>query len=70
MLVETADIQHRYGGFRSYMMRRLVIMGRHIERLLRGSYRRVDITYRFAVDERPHYIDISTNKVSGSYRIR
>jgi len=70
MLEETKEIQIRHRGFRSPLMRRLFTTGRYIERLFRGSYHKVNITYRFAVDEVPRYRDISGRRIPGSYRTR
>jgi glycosyltransferase involved in cell wall biosynthesis len=70
MLEETEKIQQRFGGCSSRAMRRLIQTGRHIERLLTGSYRKVNITYRFAVDEIPHYRTIKGSRVPGSYSTR
>lgn len=70
MLEETREIQRRYRGFRSSLMRRLMTLGRYAERLASGSYRRVDVSYAFAMDEVPHYQTISGSAVPGSYRTR
>lgn len=67
MLEETARIQRKFGAFESRVLRRAIILGRHIERLMIGSYRRVDIAYQFAQDERPRYRTISATGVPGSY---
>lgn len=70
MLEETADIQRRYGAFRSPLLRRAVTLGRYIERLFTGSYRKVDVGYAFAQDENPTYKTISGSCIPGSYRTR
>lgn len=70
MLAETDDIQQRYGAFRSPLLRKVVTTGRYVERLFTGSYRKVDVSYAFAQDERPTYRTISGNSIPGSYRTR
>lgn len=70
MLAETDDIQQRYGAFRAPLLRKLVTTGRYVERLLAGSYHKVDVSYAFAQDERPTYQTISGKGVPGSYRTR
>lgn len=70
MLEETADIQLRHGAFRSPLLREAITTGRYIERLLAGSYRKVDTSYAFAQDEFPTYRTIAGSRVPGSYRTR
>lgn len=68
MTEETAQIQRRFGAFSSPAMRRVVTLGRYVERLLTGSYRRVDVTYEFAADDQPKYRTVNGRGVSGSYQ--
>lgn len=70
MLAEAGDIQQRFGAFRSPLLRKAVTTARYIERLLTGSYRKVDVAYPFAQDERPTYRTISGSRIPGSYRTR
>lgn len=70
MLAEAGDIQQRFGAFRSPLLRKAVTTARYIERLLTGSYRKVDVGYPFAQDERPTYRTISGSRIPGSYRTR
>jgi glycosyltransferase involved in cell wall biosynthesis len=70
MLAETDDIQQRHGAFRLPLLRKVVTTGRYIERLLAGSYRKADVSYAFALDERPTYRVISGSRIPGSYRTR
>ncbi len=70
ILEETTEIQRRYGGFKPLIMRRMIMMGRYIERLVSGSYRRMDVQYNFAMDEVPHYCNMRGHAVPGSFRIR
>lgn len=68
MIEETAQIQCKFGAFSSPTLRRAVTVGRYVERLLTGSYRRVDVAYQFAEDDQPKYRTVSGRRVSGSYR--
>ena len=70
MLAETRVIQAKYGALNSTWLRKLVMSGRYVERLLSGSYRKVDVQYAFAEDEQPRYRMVSETRVSGSYRTR
>lgn len=70
MLDETSEIQRRHGGFNSKMARRLIMCGRYVERFVSGSYRAVNISYAFCVDEVPNYKWIAGRLVPGSYRTR
>lgn len=70
MLSETAEIQARFGAFRSPWMRRAVTMGRYAERLMTGSYSKVDVEYTFANDEVPTYRAVKAVSVGGSYKTR
>lgn len=64
---EVAEIARHYGGFRSAMARSAVLAARRVERLLHGCYRREDLHYRFALDERPSYRDVVAKGVGGRY---
>lgn len=70
MLDETAEVQRRHGGFRSPVMRRFVMLGRYIERLMAGSYCRSTISYQRCVDEFANYDTIFAEAVPGTYRTR
>ncbi len=70
MIEETEQIQQKFGAFSWPMLRRIVRVGRYMERLLSGSYRRVNVQYQFAQDEKPNYRTISAKQVSGSYQTR
>lgn len=65
--VEVAEISRRYGGFRSRLARSAVLIGRRIERLVHGCYRRETLRYRFAIDELPNYRDVVAAGVGGRY---
>jgi GT2 family glycosyltransferase len=70
MLEETAEIQRRHRAWHSPWMRRLVTSGRHAERLAGGCYRKVDIEYAYAEDERPSYRTVKALAVGGTYDTR
>lgn len=70
MLVETAEIQRRHHALQRPWLRRLVACGRYAERLAAGSYRRVDLDYQYALDERPTYRHVQARSVGGSYDTR
>ena len=70
MLAETDEIQRRYGGSPSALVRKAITVGRYAERLLAGSYRRVSLDYDYAIDEVPGYRHVSARSVPGSYKTR
>jgi len=70
MLNEADDVQRRYGGAASPMVRKVVTACRYVERLFRGSYRKVSLSYDFAIDELPTYRRVTAVAVPGSYRTR
>lgn len=70
MLDETSQIQSDFGGLSSAALRKIVTAGRYAERLLNGSYRRVDVEYQYALDELPTYRTIVGRAVPGSYQTR
>jgi glycosyltransferase involved in cell wall biosynthesis len=66
---ESESIRLANGAFRMRMLRRLVLAGRHIERLLGGGYRAEDISYRYALDETPHYVEYQAARLGGQYTL-
>jgi glycosyltransferase involved in cell wall biosynthesis len=68
MIEETEIIQRKFGAFSSPVLRQAVTVGRYLERLISGSYRRVDVAYQFAEDDQPRYRSVKGFRVSGSYR--
>lgn len=70
MLSETEQVGRRHGRLESALVRRMVMCGRYLERLVSGSYAREDVSYEFAEDERPTYRRVRARRVPGSYRTR
>ena len=64
---EVAAIRQRYRGSGSALVRRLIVAGRYVERLLRGTYARDDLQYSFALDEGPRYRECVARGVGGRY---
>jgi glycosyltransferase involved in cell wall biosynthesis len=69
MELETESIRLAHGAFRSRALRQLVLSGRHLERLIRGGYRRQSIRYHYATDELPRYVLIEANQIGGRYNL-
>jgi glycosyltransferase involved in cell wall biosynthesis len=59
----------QYGALRSPAARGLVAGARRLERWARGGYRKQAISYRFATDEVPHYLEYSSAGVGGRYSL-
>lgn len=66
---EIAALNLMLGGFRSPVLARSVMLGRRLERLLRGAYRRRPVAYRFATDEVPNYVEVRAPRVGGRYAL-
>lgn len=64
---EAEAIRRAHGALAWRPLRQLALAGRRMERLLRGSYRAMDITYRFALDEVPHYATFVARGIGGRY---
>jgi len=69
MEAEAELVRRRHGALASCALRRLVMLGRTAERFVGGGYRRHDFAYRYAVDERPIYCDITARHLSGRYTL-
>lgn len=67
--IEGETICRAHGAFRSRGARALVKMGRRLERLLRGGYRRESLVYRYALDERPTYRQFKAVRIGGRYSL-
>lgn len=69
MAQEAETIRIAHGALRIKALRHLVLIGRHIERLVSGAYRAGNIRYLYAVDERPSYVEIETAGLGGRYSL-
>ena len=66
---ESEQIRAAYGAFRSQALRRMALACRRLERLLRGGYRFDPISYLYAVDDVPRYVEYSVAKLGGRYSL-
>jgi glycosyltransferase involved in cell wall biosynthesis len=66
---EAEAIRLANGALRWRPARMLALGARRVERALRGSYRRTDLRYRFALDEVPHYADFQAHGLGGRYTL-
>ena len=69
MRVEAEQVRLKYGALRSPAMRGAVLVARRVERLLRGAYVSQRVAYQFAVDETPHYRQVSMSGIGGRYSL-
>lgn len=69
MAREAETVRLRHGGLRWRPLRAVAYAGRRIERLLRGAYGGADLSYRYALDETPHYADFHAAGVGGRYTL-
>jgi glycosyltransferase involved in cell wall biosynthesis len=66
---ESEEIRLAHGAFKSKALRKLVLVGRRIERLFAGGYRGHDIHYLYATDELPHYTEFKSARLGGRYSL-
>lgn len=69
MEVEIESIRLANGAFRIRALRYLLLLGRRVERLFGGGYRKKCIRYRYAVDETPHYVEVKATNVGVRYSL-
>ena len=69
MEVEAESIRLANGAFRLRALRQVVLVGRRVERLLKGGYRNESIRYRYAIDETPHYTEFEATSLGGRYSL-
>lgn len=69
MAQEAESIRLAFGGFRWRPLRALAFGVRRAERLLRGCYRRVDMQYRYAIDESPRYAVFTARQLGTRYSL-
>jgi glycosyltransferase involved in cell wall biosynthesis len=66
---ELRSVRESHGAFRNPKIRKLVMLGRHLERLAIGAYLPRSIKYRYAVDAKPSYIEVSAEKIGGRFTV-
>ena len=69
MAREAEMVRLRHGGFRWRALRQLASIGRRLERMHRGAYRRSTLVYCYALDETPRYATFSAASVGGRYSL-
>jgi glycosyltransferase involved in cell wall biosynthesis len=69
MAKESEKIRLAHGAFRMQAPRHLVLIGRRVERLLSGGYRKESVAYRYAINEEPSYVEYRASKIGGRYSL-
>jgi glycosyltransferase involved in cell wall biosynthesis len=69
MQKEAEDVRRRHGAFRNRSVRQLLLVGRRIERLLRGGYAKQSLAYSYATDEVPVYKEFRAHRLGGRYTL-
>ncbi len=69
MAEEAERIRLAYGAFRWRPLRALAFGARRAERLVRGCYRKVDLQYRYALDEVPRYAVFESRRLGARYAL-
>jgi hypothetical protein len=67
METETLAIRRAHGAMPGRLTQRLVMCGRYLERGVRGCCRPADLTFRFALDEKPTYRTVVAKRVGWSF---
>ena len=67
---ETRLVQKRFRSLPGSMLRRIVQSTRWLERLCRGHYRSVHVSYAYARDEVPNYRGIDAVRLGGRFDLR
>jgi glycosyltransferase involved in cell wall biosynthesis len=66
---ESEEIRRTHGAFRLKALRHLVLIGRRVERLLSGGYRKDSVAYRYAINEEPSYVEYRATNIGGRYSL-
>lgn len=66
---ESEIIRGEYGAFANRHLRKLTFAARRIERLIGGAYRPRPVRYRYAIDDRPHYVEYDSGRTKGRYHL-
>jgi hypothetical protein len=62
-------VRAAHGAFKNPRLRSLILMGRRLERWAIGAYRKESITYLYATDETPRYVEVTAADIGGRYSI-
>jgi glycosyltransferase involved in cell wall biosynthesis len=62
-------VREAHGAFKNQRLRSLILLGRRLERLAIGAYRKESITYLYATDASPRYVEITAADVGGRYTL-
>ena len=62
-------VRKAHGAFENPRLRKLILLGRRLERLASGAYRKEQITYLYATDETPRYLEVTAAGVGGRYTL-
>jgi len=63
MVEETEAIRDRHGQNPCCIVRRAIMFGRHVEKLVRGCYAMGRVSYEYALDEEPRYRHVEGRRV-------
>ena len=66
---ENLEVHTAAGAARWPLVRKLLLLGRHFERLVSGAYRVTSLRYMYAMDETPNYVEIEADVVGGRYSL-
>jgi hypothetical protein len=69
MAEESELVRMAHGAYQARAFRKLVLIGRRVERLLHGGYRKCSVVYLYAVDEIPSYVRYRATNVGGRYSL-
>lgn len=67
MIDETKAVRASFGGFSNNILRKIVITGRVVEKLMKGCYLPADLEYKYAINDKPDYFLVRAAKVFNLY---
>ena len=70
MHAESEEIRLKYGAQKNLFIRKIIMLGRRVERLARGGYCKQNIQFQYALDEIPSYIEHTTFNLGGRYSLK
>lgn len=66
---EIEAIRLANGAFKNRNLRKIIMLGRNVERLMIGGYRLAHIYYHYAINEIPNYVEFNASHLGGRYSL-
>lgn len=69
MQEEAESIRMEYGAYETKLIRKIILIGRRLERFMIGAYKNESIVYDYVTNEFPDYIRIEASNLGGRYSL-